>query len=238
MTEQEYSSLPRAFHAILQDHPGAMGIFQAMPSYYGPGASAIQEPYEVLAAAALMTECWSTSLGKSFVISRGDEVDFGLKLAKGSAQPKRYGTIELDIVVHRGFDCVVGIDAKHAHGGEYNSTEHLSRQLAGIRTGFNDGKIQEFYYVTNGQFGSAFIRLVDQTNLDLVKDWVGHINEMHVGPGAPMPVTSLSAEERATLPRECIDPDALMPDGRDTKALAEKYHVPQIGLCEHVVFHG
>jgi len=189
MTEEEYQCLPRAFYVVLKDHPDAMGIFEAVPQYRGPGASALHEPYEILAAAALRNP-HPTSLGRNLVISSQDRPDFGLKMPREFAQPSRYGTIEADILVYKPDGREVGIDAKHTRNGVYSSTQGLNRQLEGIRNKLNDGTLHEFYYVTNGRFSDPFRKLVDQANLEL-------------------------AGERA-----------------------ERYHVPQIGLCEHVVFDG
>lgn len=245
MTDEEYDRLPRAFYVVLQDHPDAMGIFRAMPSYYGPGASAIQEPYEILGAAALMTKPRPTSLGRALSITPQDRVDFGLKTAKGFFQPQRYGTIEFDIVVQKpggvpGIDPgrVVGIDAKHTRTTTYDSTNGLMRQLEGIRNSFNHGRVHEFYYVSNGQFGSGFRELVDRTNLNLVKDRLREINAKHFAPDPPVPIANLTAAERAALPLERIDPDDLKLYDDAVRTLAERCDVPQIGLCERVVFDG
>lgn len=245
MTDQEYERLPRALYVVLGDHPDAMGIFRPMPSYYGPGASAIQEPYELLAAAALITQSRQTSLGRSLFIDRQDRLDFGWKTAHGFFQPRSYGTIEADIVVQKPGDAlgidtgrVIGIDAKYTRGTIYDSTDGLIRQLEGVRNAFGDRRIHEFYYVTNREFGSTFRNLVEQTNLKLVKDRLREINALHFAPDAPVRITDLTAAELASIPPQRIDPDQLKSYDAAVRALAERCHVPQIGLCERVLFDG
>ena len=163
MSDKEKEALPTAFHKILKHTSDTMGLFTKAPSHTGPGSSPVQHHYEILSAAALIENSYKSRSGKSVYINTVDRIDLGIKFSRGYAQPKRFGTIEADILVSRGtinplssdFGKTVAIDAKYSKVGKY-SNKPAQRQLDGIRTGFRDGKIQEFFFVTNKEFTPDF----------------------------------------------------------------------------------
>jgi hypothetical protein len=138
MPENEQRLLVGAFVEVVRDHPDAIGIFQAA-SKYGPGATPLSHPYELFAAASLVTAPHQSLSGRKFAIDPVDRLDFGIKMAKGYSQPKRFGTIEADIMIHKPKnvidETITTLDAKFSRTGVYQTTHGLARQLDGIRIG-------------------------------------------------------------------------------------------------------
>jgi hypothetical protein len=241
MTDKEFIALPQAFRTILKDHPNAMGIFQKAPSHRAPGMSAVAQHYEILSTAALKTGEFRTSSNKSLAIYPTDRVDFGIKFAHGFAQPSQHGTIEADILIHRNSGIIDGllmrqekaiaIDAKYTKDDQYSNVPH--RQLAGIRNGFNDGKFDEFIFVTNKEFSKDFKKAVGETNLGLVHDYITKHNQDF----RSEELKFLTAEERAAMPAEIVELSRLSDLKEYTQAVkefAERYDIDQIEVCEYV----
>ena len=263
MTEKEFMALPNAFQTILQDHPSAMGIFEKASKHRAPGMSAINQHYEILSAAALKTtefkaskqyntpkEVTSTS-DKGLTIYPTDRVDFGIKFPHEHSQPKRYRTIEADILIHRDQglllpEKVIGVDAKYTKSKEYEviSNKHLKdiqRQLNGIRNNFNDGNLSEYNFVTNKEFGDKFKAEVVKTNLQLIKDYITDHNQQFSSPEAIKELNYLTAQEREAMPMGIVELntlDNLQEYSKATADFADKYHINQIELCEYVQYPG
>lgn len=237
MTPAEAQKLPEAFLTIIKRHPDAMGLFVKAPAHRGPGTSPVQHHYEILSAAALMKKTFTTVAGKSLVISSGDHVDFGIKFAKDYAQPRRHGTIEADILVHKGIIMdakTVGVDSKYSKTGKYTQKPGLQRQLDGIRTGFRDGKIDEFIYVTNGKFAGKFQEKVQEMNLMIAKDFAEQANKLY----KDVPSELLRKEEKQNIPAGKLSPDFFNKYTDEVKDFVTGYNVPQIDMCHHVKFPG
>jgi hypothetical protein len=242
MTEKEFAALPGAFHAVLKDHPTALGLFQKAPRHRAPGMSALNQHYEVLSTAALKLGEAKTASSKALRIYATDRVDFGIKFARQFAQPRQYGTIEADILVHRkrhaldftGID--IAIDAKYTTKTHYTNVPW--EQLKGIRNGFNDGKFDEFYFVTNKKFSDEFRKAVKATNEDLVRDYVMTHNEaLH----ELQYLHPKEREARGPIPEGKLDIDELMKLADKPGAwheFVEKFHIDQIEICEHVKYPG
>jgi hypothetical protein len=254
MTEKELAVLPEAFRTVLKDHPNAMGLFKKAPSERAPGMSPVNQHYEVLSAAALKMKEVRTTSNKSLAIYNTDRVDFGIKMAKGHAQPKRYGTIEADILIHRPADPlgltekVIGVDAKYTKGVnkkyEIISQNHLNdfrRQLDGVRNNLNNGNLNEYHFVTNKEFGDTFKGEVEKTNLQMVKDYLGRHNEQFHSGDAARDLNYLTAEEKASMPDRLVDPRELggLSEYSDAvRQFADRYNINQIEISEHVKYTG
>lgn len=239
MTEKEKTALPKALGHILKRHPSAMGLIEKPPAHRGPGASKVQHFYEVLSAAALMVGSFKTTSGKSLSIGPGHRVDFGIKYSKDYAQPKHHGTIEGDIVVTRGlFEKTLTIDAKHSKTGIYNLESGFQRELDGIRTGFRDGKIEEFCFVTKGIFGDGFKKAVDSENLEIARDYAKKHNRLYHQGNYTIDRNCLTEAERAAIPPGKI-PEAFFDEFcHEVREFIQTYDIPQIDVCEHVRYPG
>ncbi len=238
MSDAEYRALPEAMRLILKDHPNAMGLFEKVPSHRGPGSSAVQHPYEVFSVAALKVRAFNSSLGKTLAISPLDRVDFGLKAAKGYAQPKRYGTIEFDAIISKPIrdfpleERTIAVDAKHSKTGVYGAKPDLDRELQGIRTALRDGKINEFYFVTNGIFDNSFRMAVDAANVAIVRDWAEAHNRLWDTNA------HLTAKESEFTPSGRINIDEFTQYDERLTSFALRYDVPQVDICQRVNFPG
>jgi hypothetical protein len=237
MTEKEFAALPSAFRTVLKDHPSALGLFQKISAIWAPGMSAMQQHYEILSTAALKMNDVVTISGKSLRIYDTDRVDFGMKFARGFVQPSKGGTFEADVLIDRPrgileSDKTIGIDAKYTQKSHYTSIPW--EQLKGIRNNFGQ-HFEEFYFVTNRQFSDPFKSAVQQTNRDLVRDFM----ENHNRTIDDLPF--LTKVEREARPDRTVDTselDKVLTDQRDWTKIAEEYHIPQIEMCEHVRYPG
>jgi hypothetical protein len=241
MTQAELQRLPDAFRTILEKQPDAMGLFEKAPLHRGPGTSAVQHHYEIFSAAALISDSYRTARGNTLSIGPGDRVDFGIKFAGDYAQPKRYGTIEADILVHKSAlisGKTVAIDSKYSKEGNYGAKEGLQRQLDGIRTGLRDGKINEFYFVTNGKFGNRFKDMVKEENLKIAMDYAKQHNRMYQDKKHGIDKEYLTKEEKENIPAGKIPENFFQEDNEEVQNFVDKYEIPQIDLCQHVKFPG
>jgi hypothetical protein len=241
MTDKEFAVLPKAFHDVLKDHPTALGLFQKAPSHRAPGMSAVSQHYEILSAAALKVRDATSASSKALRIYPTDRVDFGIKFARYYSQPNRYGTMEADILIHRKGHLLdpgieIAIDAKYTARSHY--TDVPRDQLKGIRNGFNDGKFDEFYFVTNKAFSEDFKKAVKATNEDLVRDYVATHNE------ARTELEYLHPKEKAArgaIPEGRLEIEELMKladTPREWNQFVERFHIDQIEICEHVKYPG
>lgn len=242
MGQAERSKLPEAFALILRDHPDAMGVFQKAPAHYGPGATPVSHHYEILGTAALKLGAKPTMLGRELHIATNDRVDFGMKLSKGYAQPRRFGTIEADQLIHRPgiMGKVFGIDEKHSERGKRGVPDKgdFQRQLDGIRTGFQDDKLHEFYFVTNGVFAEDFKTMVMKENLRIAKDWAKETNRLYFSGERGIDRTCLTEEEKKSIPPGRIDEKLFNEYNEEVKSFIGKYEISQIDICEHVKYPG
>lgn len=241
MTQAELQRLPEAFRTILKKHPNAMGLFEKAPLHRGPGASAVQDHYEIFSAAALISGSYRTARGKVLSIDPGDRVDFGIKFARGYAQPKRYGTIEANILVHKSgliSGKTVAIDSKYSETGNYGAKADLQRQLDGIKTGFRDGKIDEFCFVTNGKFGNRFKGMVKEENLKIAMDYARRHNRLYHDEKHGIDKEYLTKEEKENIPDDKIPESFFREYNEQVIEFVNKYEISQIDLCQHVKFPG
>lgn len=241
MTQAELQKLPEAFRTIIEKQPGAMGLFEKAPLHRGPGTSAVQHHYEIFSAAALISDSYRTARGNTLSIGPGDRVDFGIKFARDYAQPKRYGTIEADILVHKSAlisGKTVAIDSKYSETGNYGAKKDLQRQLDGIRTGLRDGKIDEFYFVTNGKFGNRFKDMVKEENLKIAMDYAKQHNRMYQDKKHGIDKEYLTKEEKENIPAGKIPESFFREYNEQVIEFVNKYKISQIDLCQHVKFPG
>ena len=236
MTENEQRLVVQAFVRIVRDHPDAMGIFEAA-SNYGPGASPLSHPYELFAAAALTKISHASSSDREFAILKTDRLDFGIKLAKGYGQTKRFGTIEADIMVQRpktlAGAAFIALDAKFSRSGSYGVTNGLQRQLDGVRTGLRDGKVDDFFFVTNGVFSHRFKEMVAAENILIALDFYKQAGDRMRGVDQSL----LSPEEAAATPEEKLGAEFFKPENTArVQDFVKKYHVAQVELFEYVNF--
>ena len=238
ITEREAQDLPHALRVILKGHPTAMGIFMAATKERAPGQSAVQHHYEILSAAALIEGKFKTTSGKTLSIAAIDRLDFGMKMASGYFQTKRGGTIEADFLINKKTgmfgleEKTIGVDSKYSEVGKYSADKtELARQLEGIRTGFRDGKLDEFIFVTNGTFQNNFNEMVKNCNSLIIRDAIDEKN-LRIG---EIPREYLTPEEKEQLPPETI-PTSILQDTDKVRELVSLYGIPQIDLCENVNF--
>ena len=210
VTKQEENRLTGAFLTVLKDHHK----FAKAPKYRGHGAKEMKHPYELLSTAALIQREFPTSLGNKLKIYSSDRLDFGQKFGA-------------DILVGRGSK-VIGIDGKYTNGDSYGVI--TERQLKSIRSGFNDGQIQEFYFVTNKQFTSGFKGWVEFYNFQIIKE------KSYKNQSLEKEFKSLEIELSGN--RGDIQNEILKKNDSNLKKLSRKYHIPQIGMCEHVNYEG
>lgn len=233
----ESEHVAEALADILKDHPNAMGLFERAPAHYGPGATPVSQHYEITSTAALTQKSFKSLSGQVLRINPADRVDFGIKFASGYAQARRGGTIEADTLVTRDYNYegfkVLAIDSKFSKTGKYSKKPELERQLKGVATGFKDGKIDEFFFVTNGFFEKDFKEAVEKQNISIAKDV---FNEKRIF-YADVPKDLLSLEEREHAPKEDIPKDFFNPENiAAVKKIVSLYHIPQIELCEFVTY--
>ena len=238
MPQDEQRLAVEAFVRIVEDHPDALGLFEAAAKY-GPGASPLSHPYELFAAAALATRCCASSSNREFTIRQTDRLDFGIKLAKSYGQPKRFGTIEADIMVQRPKHLVdttvIALDTKFSRTGRYSTVDGLQRQLDGIRTGLRDGKVDDFFFVTNGIFAQPFKDLVAAENIRIARDFYTQAAYRMRGVDRSL----LTAEEAVTTPDEKLGASFFKPENAArVQEFVQKYNVVQVELFEHVRFNG
>lgn len=243
MTDEELRRVPEVFQTILKHHPDAMGLFEKVPAHRGPGSSPVQHHYEVFSAAAMMQKCYQTASGKQLAIAPMDRLDFGVKFAKGYGQPYRHGTIEADILIHKQTpfglnDKAIAIDAKHSSTGNYGITKGLDRELEGIRTGFRDGKFDEFCFVTNGRFGERFVEMVKDANLKVARDYARIHNRLYQDEKKGIHKAYLTEEERRNIPAGKVDESLFDRHSAQVVAFVRTYDVSQIDICQHVKFPG
>lgn len=249
MSVQEKNALPAAFHTILKHTPNAMGLFVKAPSHRGPGSSPVQHHYEILATAALIESRnyksinghYKSKSGKDLYIAPLDRVDFGMKFSRGYAEPRRFGTIEADMLVSRStlnpfsedFGKTVAIDAKYSQIGKY-SNKPEQRQLDGIRTGLRDGKVHEFFFVTNREFGKNFKDAIEKENLLIAKDFVHRINREY----KDVPQNLLTEQELKNIPTQKTPSVFFTVHTKEVADFVTKYKIPQIDICENVHYPG
>lgn len=252
MTDQEFSALPKAVYSIVKDHPEVMGLFEKAPDYRAPGMSAVNQHYEVLSTAALKSREFTTQSGKKLRVYNIDSVAFGIKFPQHYAQPKRFGTIEADTLIHRGVlplflkQKTIGIDAKYTKEPSIRKYEirsdnlaEFKRQLSGIRNNFNDDNLQEFHFVTNGEFGKTFKEQVEDTNIRLVRDFITKHNQQFDTEEGMREISYLTPEEREPMPEGKVELgslDNLRDYTSDVQEFADKYEIKQVELCEHVTY--
>ena len=121
--------------------------------------------------------------------------------------------------------------------------------MDGIRTGLRDGKIDEFYFVTNGIFSDDFITAVDEENLLIAKDFIDNHWSIYMD----IPKDYLIKEEIERQPLLKVTPDFFLenPDlfhkndedfkkfvDEDFKKFVIEHKIPQIELCQHVKYPG
>jgi len=241
MTVKEKTKLPEAFSVVLDKQPDAMGLFEKAPTHRGPGSSAVQHHYEIFSPAALISDSYQTVKGKTLSINPGDRVDFGMKFASGYAQPKRYGTIEADLLVNKSSfmnEKTVAIDCKFSETGNFGAKDGLKRELDGIRTGFRDGKIDEFCFVTNGIFGEGFKEKVQAENLEIARDYATRHNRLYHDEKHGIDRDNLTEEEVKSIPPGKIPESLFRKDDVKVKEFVNTYEVPQIDMCQHVKYKG
>lgn len=241
MNYKEKEKLPEAFSVVLDKQPDAMGLFEKAPAHRGPGSSAVQHHYEIFSAAALISGSNKSVRGKTLSINPGDRLDFGIKLSKGYAQPRRYGTIEADLSVgksslmdHR----TVAIDCKFSETGNFGVKDDLQRELDGVRTGFRDGKIDEFYFVTNGVFGDTFKEVVNRENLEIARDYATRHNRLYQDEKHGIDRGNLTEKEARSIPPGKVPESLFREDNETVKEFVNNYNVPQIDMCQHVKYIG
>jgi hypothetical protein len=245
MKTMHKEKVPQALSIVLNKYPDAMGIFKAVPKHRAPGMAPLLHHYEITSTAALVKSRFSTTSGKILTLIDSTKSDFGVKMARGYGQPKRFGTIEADVLAHKDSiipgikPIILGIDQKYSKTGTYGVKKGFSRQLEGIRTGFSDGKIDQFYFVTNGNFTKNFSDQVKATNLEIAKDHAEKYNA-NINYGDPQYFTR---KERVNIPTEKIALDRFkdverFEKDKELKDYIAKYNIPQIELCQHVKFKG
>jgi len=230
LNPEDARRIPDAFRDVLKDHPSALGVFVRPAGLRGRGSSGILHGAEILAAQALQRGEFTTSTGYRLRIDPQDEPEFGLKHAGEFVEWKRGGTIETDILIHRGgrLDLPpIGIDVKYSKRGHYDVKPELPAELTRIRNALRDGQLDRFVFVTQGEFTNPFKKVIGAVNRDLLIDWM---NEK----GEEVEYEHLkTSEERGPVPN--LDPrtiDDLALD--EILALAGKYRIPVIETCEHV----
>ena len=212
----EEAKIPAALKTVLKFTPHPMGLFSSPNKSYGPGASRVLHPYEVLTAAAIVQQRKIYSKeGKVLRLYDLDQLVLGHKSAANYAQPRRFGTIESDVLIQRADIDIAptGIDAKYSKNGVYEFYDETERQLRGVRKAINDGQLKDFFYMTNGQFSGKFQDKVSDYNIMLTKDWVKNNKENH------------SIKETS---KEYIE--------KNFRQLVKDYIIPQINICENVSF--
>lgn len=218
VTPNDEAQIPAALEKVLEFTPNITGLFKPPSKAYGPGASRVLHPYEVLTAAAVVQKVNKggiTSLnGKPLLINKLDNIFMGHKSAARYALGKKGGTFESDILISPDDKSIAptGLDAKYSKNGSYNSYDaDTERQLKGIVNAFNDGQLKDFFFVTNGRFGPKMNEKVTECNELLVKNWLRK-NERNHG---------INDELR-----------------NDHQTLVLRFDIPQICLCEQVSFMG
>jgi len=241
MNYKEKEKLPEAFSVVLVKQPNAMGLLEKAPAHRGPGSSAVQHHYEIFSAAALICGSHKSVKGKTLSINPVDRLDFGIKLPKDYAQPKRYGTIEADLLVGKSSfmdNRTVAIDCKFSETGNFGAKDGLERELDGIRTGFRDGKIDEFYFVTNGTFGNTFKEMVNKENLEIARDYATRHNRLYHDEKHGIDKGNLTEEERKNIPPGKIPESLFRKDDVKVKEFVNTYKVPQVDMCQYVKYIG
>lgn len=241
MTDREKEKLPEAFSVVLDKQPNAMGLLEKTPAHRGPGSSAVQHHYEIFSAAALIKNKYTTVSGKVLSVSAGNRVDFGIKFASGYAQPRRYGTIEADLLVNKSSfmnEKKVAIDCKFSETGKFGAKGDLQRELNGIRTGFRDGKIDEFYFVTNGTFGDTFKEMVNRENREIARDYAARHNRLYEDEKRGIDRDYLTEKEVKAIPPGKVPASLFREDKERVKEFVNAYNVPQIDMCQNVKYPG
>lgn len=211
----EESKLPSAVKEILKFTLDTTGLFKHPPKEHGPGASRVRHPYEVIAAAAIVQN--RTIYSKSGVplkLYNTDRIDFGHKHATNHFMKSKGGTHESDIYISRKpGEAPVGVDAKYSSSGIYKSFLVSDRQLSGIRKSIGDGQLEEFFFVTNGQFDGKLLERISQFNRLITKDWIEYNKEFY---------------GFKDISQNYVD--------NNYNELIKEYNIPRIQVCEHVSF--
>lgn len=226
--KDEENRLAGALHTVLKDHPNPQGLFDKPPEYRGPGSEEMNHVYELLSTAALIQKEVITSLGNKLKICPTDRVDFGQKFASHYALSTiKKGTIEADTRIGRGSK-VIAIDAKYSKNFVYTGKPDTERQLKGIQNNFRDGQLQEFYFITNGEFHPDFKEKVNEYNQKIFKDRANENRTIYKD------YKYLSKAEKDELPPEDVLDIDFEKNSVVVNGLVKKYEIPQIGMCEHV----
>lgn len=232
VTQEEENRLTSALRLVLKDHPNPQGLFEKPPTHRGPGSTPINHPYEMLCTAALIQKEVTTSLGNILKIYTTDVLGFGQKEAANYAlSTAKKGTIESDIKIDRE-DTIIGIDAKYTKEREYKVLPGLTRELNGVRKVISDGQLSEFYFVTNVQFSTKFKEMVDNTNIEIVKDWVKSNDKIYKD---FKDITN--AEKEIIGVSDMIKKLDFHNDRETINRLVQKHGIPQIGICECVNYN-
>lgn len=234
VTKQEEDKLTGALDTVLADHHDPQGLFRRALKYRGPGATQMSHPYELLSSAALIQKEVNTSLGNKLKIYPTDKLDFGQKFAACYSLPTATRkTIEADTLLYRE-SRTIGIDAKYSRNLVYSKDrKELNRQLKGIRNSFRDEQLQEFYFVTNGEFYNSFKEAVFEHNRLIFMDWAKEIRKSYND-------INISQPERNELPLEKITHKDFIRNinfgnySKEVKDVIDRYKIPQIGICEFV----
>lgn len=239
LADHDLSKVPTAIKTILRHSPDAMGLFEKAPLRRGTGSSPVQHPYEALCAAALIQRPFYSTSGRLLCIDILDRMDFGLKFAADHAHPKRYGTVEADLLIEKRTtlalnDKTIAVDAKYSKTGRFGAKDDFDRELAGFSKALLDGQVDEVYFVTNGVFGRDFEKKVETANVELARKWAETHNRLYQEGKHTIDRDQMTREEKKSTPLGKIDLSAFEQPGEKLAAFIRKYNVPQIDMCTHV----
>ena len=226
-------NLSKALNTVLDIQKDPQGLFEKPPKYRGPRSSSMQHGAELLTTAAIIQQSvYSTSGKKLYIDKTWDTIGFGQKL------PAKYtlsNTIEADTVIARetnifgGYD-LIGIDTKYSRTSlTYGIISE--RQLEGIRNNFRTNNLQEFFFVSNVQFSNGFKERVHDYNIKIFQDRLEFDNDLRIEFG-----NHLNSEERKTYIPDNFEHFDFYKNPTALVETAKEYGVPQIELCEEVVF--
>lgn len=155
---------------------GQRGASGAQAKLGNRGNAGIGYAYEFMGTAALSRDVSTprnSGASALFIETGVHKVTFGNKIPLdrrlASKDPSLKDGLECDISVYdprSGRD--VGIDFKHTESTKRSSATDRA-QIEAVVQAIHEGQIDEYHFVTNGTFGSGFIREIDAANVVLAE---------------------------------------------------------------------
>ena len=209
VSKTDENKIPKAIGILLKNNPKVLGIFSKAATYY-KYASRMTHPGEAIVAAAIIQKKEiPTTDGNTLNMLGSYRVDFGIKT---SSYLGKY--VESDMFISQRNAPPIGVDIKYTLSPKtktYTLKDDTKIEMQKVKYAIKSNNIQEYFYVSNGEFSKGIKDEVGAHNKELVENWAKQVK---------------NAQVKEDLSIENIN--------KNWKSIAQNHHIPQIRLCENV----